>query len=89
LAALKEDHVDPTPPEESLDLEDTSCSRDSSPLLDPILYNIYTSLQCIQGASWAEEMKILQPQGDEDLYGSVKSKRPTWGARVTQRQKLY
>jgi len=28
-------------------------------------------------------MEILQPQGDEDLYGSVKSKRPTRVARVT------
>jgi len=41
------------------------------------------SLQRIQGASWAEEMEILQPQGDEDLYGSVKSKTPTRVARAT------
>jgi len=54
----------------------------SSPPLDPIPHDTDPSLQCIQGASWAEEMEILQPQGDEDLYGSVKLKRPTWVARV-------
>ena len=82
VAALKEDHVDPTPPKESLDLDDTSRCTVSSPPLDPILHNTDPSLQHIQGASWAEEMEILQLQGDEDLYGSVKSKRPTRVARV-------
>jgi len=83
VAALKEDHMDPTPPKELLDLQDTSRSRDSSPPLDQIPHDTDPSLRRIQGTSWAEEMEILQPQGDEDLYGSVKSKKPTWVARVT------
>jgi len=76
VAALKEDHM---PPEESLDLEDTSRSRISSLPLDPIPHDMDPSLQHIQGASWAEEMEILQPQGDEDLYRSAKLKRPSKG----------
>jgi len=83
VAALKEDHVDPTPPEELLDLDDTSHCTVSSPPLDPIPHDTDPSLQHIQGASQAEEMEILQPQGDEDLYGSAKSKRPTRVAKVT------
>jgi len=75
VIALKEDHVGPTPPEKSLDLKDTS--RSTSPPLDPTPHDTDSSLRRIQSASWAEEMEILQPQGDEDLYGSVKLKRPT------------
>ena len=59
VAALKEDHVDPMPPEESLDLQDIPRNRDSSPPLDPILHDTDPSLRRIQGASWAEEMEIL------------------------------
>jgi len=81
VAALKEDHMDPTPPKESLDLDDTSRCTVSSPLLDPIPHDTDPSLQRIQGAGWAEEMEILK--GTKTSTGSAKSKRPTRVARVT------
>jgi len=85
VAVMKEDHVDPTPPEGSIDgnNRDQDHDRGSPPPMDPVPPGTDASVQRIRGASWAEEMEILQPQGDEDVYGSARAKNPTRVAKVT------
>ena len=77
VAALKEDHMDATPPEGLIDREDQHHDRGSSPPIDPVLPGMDASVQRIK------EMKILQPQGEDDFYGSTRAKNPTRVVKVT------
>lgn len=85
VASLREDHVDPTPPEGSLegDTQDHAArDRSSSPPLEPMPPNTDPSLRRLEGVSWAEEMEILQPHGEDDVYGSTRAKNPTRVVKV-------
>ena len=76
MVSMKEDQVDVTLLNETLD-DASSSNGGSSPPMGPPLLDTDPSVQCIEGVSWAGEMEILQPHEDGNVYGSVKAKTPT------------
>ena len=79
VASLREeDQMNVMLPNETLGNNDNNpSSRDSSPLMESFLPNTDASLHHIQGVDWADEMEILQPHKDGDIYRNMKTKKPT------------
>ena len=82
VATLKEDHVDPMPPKRRWTLGMTLLAAEAPPSQSPLeLILAYSAFRVLVGK---RKMEILQLQGDEDFYRSVRMKTPPPSIRVVK-----